>query len=85
MSPLQVRWFTRAEVGTALDQSAGARSPEARIGNLGVMADSPNLIVPPAYAIAHHLIRDWCNGGAAGHSTPKPQAGAPFKAHAPTS
>eukprot|EP00658_Telonema_sp_P-2_P073879 TRINITY_DN63016_c0_g1_i1.p1 TRINITY_DN63016_c0_g1~~TRINITY_DN63016_c0_g1_i1.p1 ORF type:complete len:101 (+),score=30.30 TRINITY_DN63016_c0_g1_i1:1-303(+) len=42
-----VRWFTREQVKPLLEQSVA--------GNQGV--GSADLVVPPPYAIAHHLIQ----------------------------
>jgi len=42
------RWFTKTEVSSAILESASNK-----IGSLKL---------PPPYAIAHHLLKDWVNG-----------------------
>ena len=59
------RWFSKSEVKVMLEESTGGRKAEA---------GQDAIVVPGAHAIAHHLIKGWCD-----QATPENNNKLPFR------
>ena len=56
------RWFDRRQAGRMLVRSMAPPKPTKPTAGAAEEEDEERLLVPPAFAIAHHLIRGWASG-----------------------